>query len=133
MQKRSFIWFLTVICAVTLAVVTHWQGQDIVPEQDLSECTGASVMAPQQHQHQEATLTDDTLPYRVSSSRPQRILPTHGSRSERTLTSILHFVRHHIVKPLHSYSDSRCRKEAAPCSLSSSCDYYVIALRHIIR
>ena len=133
MRRSGFIAFLTALCAVCLAVVTHWQGQDAVPGQNLSERTESSVVTPQQQQHHEATLTDATQLYRICSSRPQRILPTQGSRSERTLTPAFNFIRQHIVKPLHSYCDSRCRQESAPFCLSASCDYYVIALRHIIR
>ena len=132
MRRSGFIGFLTALCAICLTVVTHWQGQDVVPEQNLSERTESSVVTPQRQQHREATLTDATQLYRICSSRPQRILPTQGSRSIRTLTPTFNLVRQHIVKPLHSYYDSRCRLESAPFCLSASCDYYVIALRHII-
>ncbi len=133
MRKRGFILYLTALCAVCLTVVTHWQGQADVPEQKLSERAESSVMTPQRQQPHEATLTDATQLYRICSSRPQRILPSQGSRSERTQTPAFNFIRQHIVKPLHSYCDSRCRLESAPFCLSASCDYYVIALRHIIR
>lgn len=114
-------------------MLTHRQNQDVAPEQDLTECTDALVVTAQQNQPHEAVLTDASQLYHVCSSRPQRILPVQGSRGERTLTPALNFVRQHIVKPLHSYFDSRCRQESAPFCLPSSCDYYVIALRHIIR
>lgn len=132
MQMRCLIWFLTVLCAVCLAVTTHWQGQDIVTGQDISEYAEPSVLTPLQHQHHEAALTDVTLLYRICSSRPQRILPTHGSRSKRALTPTFNLIWY-IVKPLHSYFDNRCRQESAPFRMSSTCDYYVFALRHIIR
>ena len=132
-RKRSFIWFLTALCAVCLAMVTHWQGQDVVPEQNLPERTESSVVTQQHNQPHEAILTDATQLYRICSSRPQRILPLQGSRSVRTLQSAFYVGRQHFVKLLHSYFDSRCRMESAPFCLSSSCDYYVIALRHIIR
>ena len=133
MRKRTFVGFLTALCAVCLAVVMHCQGQDIVPEQNLSECAESSVVKSQRNQPRQATLTDATLPYRICSSRPQRVLLTQGSRSERTMSPAFNFVRQHLFKPLHSYFDSRCRQESAPFCMSSSCDYYVIALRHIIR
>lgn len=133
MQKRSLIWFLTVVCAVCLAVVTHWQRQNIVSDQKPLECVEPSVVTSHRNQPQEAVLTDASQLYRICSSRSQRTLSTQGSRNERTLTHTFHFFRQHIVKPLHSYFDSRCRQESAPFCLSSSCDYYVIALRHIIR
>ena len=133
MRKHGFIGFLTVLCAVCLAVVIHWQEQDFAPELNLSEHTESSVMTPQYQQPHEATLTDASQLYYICSSRPQRILPSQGSRSERTLTPAFNLVRQHIVKPLHSYRISRCRLESAPFCISAPCDYYVIALRHIIR
>ena len=133
MRRSGFIGFLMALCAVCLAVVTHWQEQDVLSEQILTEHTESSVVTPQQQQHHEATLTDATQLYRICSSRPQRILPTQGSRSGRTLTPAFNCVSQTIVKPLHSYHDSRCRLESAPFCLSASSDYYVIALRHIIR
>ena len=132
-RVHCFTWFFTALFAVFLMVVTNCQEQNVVPEQKHSERTESSVMSPQRQQRHDATLTDATQLYRICSSRPQRILPTHGSRSERTLTPPFSVVRQHIVKPLHSYFDSRCRLETAPFCLSATCDYYVIALRHIIR
>lgn len=132
-QERCFMWFLTALCAVFLAVVANWQGQGAVSGQEHAQRSESSVMAPQRQQPHEATLTDATQLYRICSSRPQRILPSQGSRSNRTVTPAFNFVRQHIVKPLHSRYDSRCRLESAPFCLSASCEYYVIALRHIIR
>ena len=100
---------------------------------DCADCQSAeALMSPQRHQHHEATLTDATSLYRVCSSRPQRLLPTHGSKTERTANPC-GFVRRHIVKPLQFLHGSRRRLETAPFCLSASCHYYVIALRHIIR
>ena len=87
---------------------------------------------PQHHHHHEATLTDATNLYRVCTSRPQRVLPTHGSNSERTV-SPCHLSRRRIVEPLKFRHDGRRRLESAPFCRSASCDYYVYALRHIIR
>ena len=91
-------------------------------------------MTPLQQHHHEATLTDASQLYRVCSSRPQRILPSQGSKTERTITLFGNFaLRQHIVKHFNSYYDSRSRQETAPFCMSASRDYYVIALRHIIR
>ena len=133
MRKRSLMWFVTALCAACLTVAMHWQDECAVPERNSLERPESSVMSPLRQQPHEATLTDATQLYRICPSRPQRILTTHGSRSERTVTPFGSFVRHHIVKPLRSYFDSRCRLESAPFCLSASCLYYVIALRHIIR
>ena len=120
--------------AVLLTVVLNWQAGCCAPEQQTPQerYPMETLMSPQKHQHHEATLTDATSLYRVCSSRPQRLLPTHGSKTERTANPC-GFVRRHIVKPLQLLHDSRRRQETAPFSLSASCLYYVIALRHIIR
>ena len=120
--------------AVMLTVVLNWQEVQLIPEQQVENSTQSveTLMSPQKQHHHEATLTDATSLYRVCSSRPQRLLPTHGSNSERTANPC-GFVQRHIVKPLHFLHDSRRRLETAPYSLSASCLYYVIALRHIIR
>lgn len=94
----------------------------------------SSVLTPQHRHHQEATLTDASQLYRICSSRPQRILPTQGAKTERSVTPFGSLARwQHIVKPIHTYYDSRRRRETAPFCLSASRDYYVIALRHIVR
>ena len=125
---------LTAFCAVCLTVLLNWQSRDGATAEESCPPCESSVLAPQHHHHQEATLTDASQMYRICSSRPQRILPTLGSKTGRTVTPFGCFaIRQHIVKPLYSYYDSRSRRETAPFCLSASCDYYVIALRHIIR
>ena len=125
---------LAALCAVWLTVSTDWQHHDVVAVEVACQHFESSVVTPQHRHQQEATLTDASQIYRICSSRPQRILPTQGSKTERTVTPYgsLAF-RHRNVKPLYSYYDSRCRLETAPFCLSASCDYYVIALRHILR
>ena len=133
-RKLSFIWLLTALFAVCLTVLLNWQEQETVSLQSLQERTESSVITPQRQQPHEATLTDASQLYRVCSSRPQRILPSQGPKTERTITPFGSSAqRQHIVKHLYSHYDSRCRKETAPFCMSASCDYYVIALRHIIR
>lgn len=132
-RKHSFVWIIAALIAVCLTVIMNGQEQEAVSRQSLPEQSESSVVVPQQQQPHEATLTDATQLYRVCTSRPQRLLPTQGSRSERFLTPAIKLVRQYILKPLHSHHDSRCRMESAPFALSASRDYYVIALRHIIR
>ena len=128
--RRGLIWLTTVLFAVCLAVVINWQEQHIVP----SHSHPVTQQLTPKNQHLTATLTDASQLYRVCSSRPQRILSSQGSKTERSITPFGSFAkRQHIVKRLNSYYDSRCRKESAPFCMSASCDYYVIALRHIIR
>ena len=132
-RKNSFVWIIAALIAVCLTVIMNGQEQEAVSRQSLPEQSESSVMVPRQQQPHEATLTDATQLYRVCTSRPQRLLPTQGSRSERFLTPAIKLVRQYILNPLHSHHDSRCRMESAPFALSASRDYYVIALRHIIR
>ena len=120
---------------LTLTLLTAFSGcqkRVVTQIQEQALRMTAEVMIPQDNRHHEATLTDATSLYRVCSSRPQRLLPTQGSKTERT-TNPCSFVRNHIVKPLQFLHDSRRRQETAPFCLSASCLYYVIALRHIIR
>jgi len=125
---------LTALCAVWLTVLLNWQNRNDATAEVNYQYRESSVLTPQHQHHQEATLTDASQIYRICSSRPQRVLPTQGSKTERTVTPFGNIaLRQHIVKPLYSYYDSRCRLETAPFCLSASCDYYVIALRHIIR
>lgn len=124
---------LMALGAILLTVVLGWQDRSLASEQTAKDCQSAEVlMTPHEPLHQEAVLTDATSLYRVCSSRPQRLLPTYGSKTERAVNPCS-FVRSHIVKSVQFLHDSRRRQETAPFCLSASCLYYVIALRHIIR
>ena len=131
---QAFRAWLLVLAGVLLAAVLSWQKGYSAQEQQTEQCclSAEALMSPQKHHQHEATLTDATSLYRVCSSRPQRLFPTQGSKTERTAHPC-GFVRRHIVKPLQFLHDSRRRLETAPFCLSASCLYYVIALRHIIR
>ncbi len=130
-RLKNFWGILLLLIAVLLTINYNWQEKGYTQD-SIQQQRDATVVFPQDTRHHEATLTDATNLYRVCSSRPQRILPTHGSKTERIANSC-GFVRRHIVKPLQTYYDSRRRLETAPFCLSASCLYYVIALRHIIR
>ena len=133
-RKLLTIRMLTVLCAVCLTVLLNWQSKDDALAGIALQPMESTVMVPLQQHHHEATLTDASQIYRVCSSRPQRILPSQGSKTGRTITPFGNLaLRQHIVKHLYTYYDSRCRQETAPFCMSASCDYYVIALRHIIR
>jgi len=135
MRRVQFaIRILTALCALCLTVLLNWQTQGDAIGEASCQHRESSFVTPQQQHHQEATLTDASQLFRVCSSRPQRILASQGSKTERTGTVFGNFaVRQHIVKRLNSYYDCRCRLETAPFCVSASSDYYVIALRHIIR
>ena len=133
-RKLLMTWMLTALCAVCLTVLMNRQSKDDALAEIPLQPSESTVMIPLQQHHHEATLTDASQLYRVCSSRPQRILPSQGSKTGRTITPFGNFaVRQHIVKHFYTYYDSRCRQETSPFCMSASCDYYVIALRHIIR
>ncbi|MBQ7471337.1 MAG: hypothetical protein IJS97_02795 [Prevotella sp.] len=122
---------LLLLIAVLLTVHCSRQEDGVAPMIEQEQRT-ATITTPQETHHHEAILTDANNLYRICSSRPQRLLPTLGSNKVRTANPC-GFCRVHIVKPIQHLYDSRCRLETAPFSMSASCHYYVIALRHIIR
>lgn len=124
---------LMALSVVVLTVLLNWQNEDIAPIQEISQQTRSAIIHPQKKHHHEATLTDANQLYRICSSRPQRLTPTQGAKTERTTHLYNDFARRHIVKSFNTLYDSRRRQETAPFCLSVSRDYYVIALRHIIR
>ena len=133
-RKYRLFWLLTVLFAVSLTVLLNWQKREIVSLRGQIERTESSVIAPERQQSQEAILADASHVYCICSSRSRRVLPSPESKKERTITPLGSFVlRQHIVKHIYTYYDSRCRKETAPFCMSASRDYYVIALRRIIR
>lgn len=131
-MRRAFLMrMLTALCAVCLAVLVNWQGEAVTRAEGLRQ-QSASVVVPKHQHHQEAILTDALQLYRICSSRPQRVISSQGSRTENTPFGWFARLKHH-VKPLYSFYDSRSRGETAPFCMSASCEYYVIALRHILR
>ena len=131
-QVQRYCWAIVLLVAVLLSANDSRQGNDSPCRPASIQLAATSVVTPQDTRHHEATLNDATNLYRVCSSRPQRILPIQGSKTERS-TNTCNFLRRNIVNPLNLIFDSRCRLETAPFCLSASCHYYVIALRHIIR
>ncbi len=129
-------WLLPILITL-LAVIANWQGGGFESDPSFLKVsaseTSASIIIPQDQRHQEATLTDATSLYRICNTRPQRIIPTYGSKSERSVSQFRLLMQRHIVKPLNLLHDSRRRLETAPFCLSASCHYYVLALRHILR
>lgn len=130
-QLRSYI----IIVALLSGVWLMWAGAQRLnspsPDGGLRQA-GALTLAHQPGNNQEATFTDATLLYRLCGSRQQRTISTNSLKTERTVTSHSALAKFHIIKPLYSHYDSRCRLETAPFCPSASRDYYVIALRRII-
>lgn len=83
------------------------------------------------HYHHEAVLSDGRCANRICNSRPQRLLPSYGPLPYKLYGKT----------PYSSYYQNKVRTSICRCSLLAAmpfllvppCDYYVIALRHIIR
>ncbi|MBR1687826.1 MAG: hypothetical protein IJ710_04730 [Prevotella sp.] len=84
------------------------------------------------HRHASAAMfSDGRSIYRICSSRPQRLLPTIGPKPERMTGRFV--LSHPYKSTAYRCYDRRARRETAPFPSAASCDYYVIALRHILR
>lgn len=123
--------FLSVQSIVLLAVLFSAKRVNSVPAEE-SFHRWESMQFAQTHPAIEATLTSVAQIYRICSSRPQRVTPTHGTKSLRVSGTASVAARRNNVSPLESHYDSRCRLETSPFSTSASRQYYVIALRHIL-
>lgn len=132
-RTHGVIWFFAAMCAFCLTVLANHQENFLVSEQSTRQQTESALQEPQQQRAIDATLTDATHLFRVCSSRPVRVIPTVGARSVRSITSFCTFARQYIVKSFNSFYGSRCSSALTTFCLPASCDYYVIALRHIIR
>lgn len=132
-RAHRIVCFLTALVAVWLTVLVYWQEQDMCDKHSIQQNIEPVFQNPNQQLHHEATLTDAAQIYRICSSRPQRTIPTQDSRCHRMDFPFYGSTRRHITNLLYSYHDSRWSLKSRPVCMSFSCDYYVIALRHIIR
>ena len=77
-----------------------------------------------------AILQNNRLSFRICNVRPQRLMPSQGSTHNR-LTGRQSIPIHKRFSYLRH--DGRRRQETSPFRTFASSDYYVIALRHIVR
>ena len=93
----------------------------------------ASIQATDNDEQQAAILSDASDIYRICSTRPQRVLPTQSPQTQQTTGKTpvaLRYLNRGTLKHLYGRGG---RTEQAPFCFVVSRDYYVIALRHIIR
>ena len=88
------------------------------------------LLTPGKNNH-EAILTESSTANRIANSRPERIIPTNCIKNSRTIGKLPINSKYYQLK-LSSYH-GRERSQRAPFSVDVACEYYVIALRHIIR
>ena len=78
-----------------------------------------------------AIIRDTRDAFRINHVRPQRLVPTQGNAGKRLLGKHpLFSINQRII---HLRHDGRRRLETSPFRTYVSSDYYVIALRHIVR
>lgn len=87
--------------------------------------------ATKQSHHPAAIISSDQERCRLSNTRPQRVLPTQGSKAERMPGRFSPACKH-SHSPLSPRNDRRWRLETAPFQSAASRLYYVIALRHLL-
>lgn len=84
------------------------------------------------HDHQEAVLTDGcSTANRICNSRPQRLLPSYGPLPNKISGRISS--NSYYKNKVKTYVGRYSLSASMPFLLIAPCDYYVIALRHIIR
>lgn len=81
--------------------------------------------------NREAVLTESRTANRIANSRPERIVPYNCTKNSRTVGKLPINSKYYQLK-LRSYR-GRERSQKAPFAVDVACEYYVIALRHIIR
>ena len=78
-----------------------------------------------------AVLQDARLAYRLSNIRPQRLLPSSSNSGSRIFSrTAIPYLSKFII---NLYYDGRRREETSPFRTFVSSDYYIIALRRIVR
>ena len=87
--------------------------------------TGVNDPAPSM-----AIIRDTRDAFRFNHIRPQRLLPSQGNAGKRLIGKHPFFS---LNKSIHLRHDGRRRQESSPFRTFVSSDYYVIALRHIVR
>lgn len=91
----------------------------------------AEWRVPSENENGVAMIDDARCIYRLSNTRPQRLLPSHGSKPGKS-TGRSFAVRRPHHKHFFFLHDGRRRLETAPFQSAASRDYYVFALRHIL-
>lgn len=141
---KHLVHLFVIICALAFgcrgggaAVAAEAEGYGVLclAEQADKDCASADRLfdADATGRHSaEAVLSDAYDIYRICSSRPQRTLPSGASKPGRLLWE--HLQLFYYKSPGNILcGGGKARHERAPFATEAPCDYYVIALRHIIR
>lgn len=123
--------FLIVLLTLTL---NCWLGQDDVSETELSVSDTETVwQCDEQQPRQAALLSDASHLYRICNTRPQRLISSHGAKNERITGKLPFALRYKQRVTLDQSYGGRPLLFAVAFHFAASCDYYVYALRRILR
>ena len=95
--------------------------------------TSSCVQPSNESQRQAALITDASDVYRVCSSRPQWLLPSQSAKQERGTGKTSGCQPFHSHRSHQKHFCRTGRTESAPFCFVASRDYYIIALRRILR
>lgn len=94
---------------------------------------GVAVQPTDESERPTALLTDASDIYRVCSSRPQRLLPSQVAKQERSTGKASGCCPPNHRSTHQNHFCGTGRTESAPFCFVASRDYYIIALRRILR
>ena len=126
---------LTALFAILCVLAWGWQcrnGAAVTPCPQPTVCTIQNSEAATKQPQNKFSLTAGNGFYRTPGSRSQRVMPTYGSKQGKGAGRLVSVFR----QQCRAFWLSGCgwpRVSTAPVRSGASCDYYVIALRHIIR
>lgn len=131
MKKLRLLPLLIVLLTLTLNCL---HGRDDVLEA-LPKDSGTETLWQQdsQRERSEALLSDASHLYRICNTRPQRLLPSQGAQHERSSGKLpFGWLTRHSFTLKHTFGGSPL--QSLPLfRFAASCDYYVYALRRILR
>lgn len=119
------------LCATCIAVLLNVRKGEAVPV-EASFDRWETTLTAQKQAGREAVLTDPVQLYRVVSSRPGRVFPSHGSRLPNPGSKLQGAYIRSAYTAWVASALTNCRLQSAPFCTSAPRHYYVIALRHIL-
>lgn len=131
---------------IIIAILSFWMtGCVWTPSNQLSQTTTESNVESLDNEHQEGTAQavdfdhqkqpyaafgESQSPFWLASQRPQRLIPVNGTGGNRSQFAALH--QFHLSN-LWKSSFRQALSALTAMGFATPCDYYVIALRRIIR
>lgn len=132
MMRRLQSFFLIWLFSVAVCQAHTAEDKCLTSQQSKQRKERAWMVKPSDERRDQAMLTDARMWYRLFNTRPQRLSSANGTSPGKPHGKLSFAIRHQS-KPLKAFHDKRRKAGTLPLRLAASSDYYVIALRHIIR